>query len=120
MATLASEFQEIADELINDEFVDMAKSASMETLDTPGSPGNDPVYSTPETGVMIPVEIERSQFELLDIQIGDKLLVAVAQDWTIDPRTDGVRLTFDGVVHDIVNVIPDAADAAYFIQARVT
>ncbi len=116
MATLRSEFQELAEELVNDEFADFAKSATLKQQSGGQYPG-DPVTFNTESGSMIPIELEKSQFEQLDVQVGDKLVVAYAQDWTLTPSVNDV-LTFDGQDYNIVNIIDDAADAAYFIQIR--
>ena len=116
MAVTASTFQAIANTLINTTFSALAKSATLKQQSGGQYPG-DPVTFNTESGSMIPIELEKSQFEQLDVQVGDKLVVAYAQDWTLTPTVNDV-LTFDGQDYNIVNIIDDAADAAYFIQIR--
>jgi hypothetical protein len=122
MATLPSEFQDLADELINDEFTAFKKPF---TATRPGA--FDPVTETYLAGQSfiiggIPSALKDKQFQNQLIQVGDFNLV-------INPRTtptSGVyfeprindQCTFDSKPVQIVSKGTDAADAAIQLVCR--
>lgn len=122
MPTLPSEFQNLADELIDDEFTAFKKPFS---ATRPGA--FDPVTETYAAGQSfsigaIPSALEDSQFQNQLIQVGDFNLV-------LNPRTtptSGVyfeprindQCTFDSKPVQIIAKATDAANAAVKLVCR--
>ncbi|MDX1453630.1 MAG: hypothetical protein R3183_13805 [Oleiphilaceae bacterium] len=119
MPTLKSEFTELADELLNDEFADFLLSV---TFELPG--GTDPVDGTTTAGASDTVNALREDYTAREIdgniiQSGDyKLLVENAQFANVDPRKSGITATVEGVKVNLNNAELDSADAAWTLQMR--
>ena len=114
--SLVDEFQELADEFMDEDFVEFAKPMTFK-LANESVIGSDPIFTT-EVGTGIPVELTTVQFQAMNIKIGDKLIFTNASQWTITPEVDNVEIVFDGIAMSIIDVISDAADAAFFISAK--
>lgn len=119
MATTKAEFQELAEELLTDEFVDFMQSC---LFSRPGS--YDPLTgtsgaATTETIPCLRVEYKAREIDGQAIQKSDFQLIArVAEFSALSPRTDGVRVAVDGLVCNIVSAEKDPADAIWIIQVR--
>lgn len=122
MPTLPSEFQNLADELIDDEFTAFKKLFS---ANRPGA--FNPVTETYATGQSftigaIPSALKDSQFQNQLIQVGDFNLVlnprtTPASGAYFEPRIND-QCTFDGKSVQIVAKATDAADAAVKLVCR--
>jgi len=83
--------------------------------------GNPPEWTLdPVAGnnFAIPLTLDFSMFDNTMIEIGDFLLFTNVSVWNTDPNVGNVDLNFDGVIHKIINVEKDPADAAYFLTVR--
>lgn len=122
MPTLPSEFQELADELIDDEFNAFKKTFS---ANRPGA--FDPATETYAAGQSftidaIPSALKDSQFQNQLIQVGDFNLVlnprtTPTSDTYFEPRIND-QCTFDSKPVQIVTKGTDAADATVRLVCR--
>lgn len=117
---LKSDFVSLANSFMDDDFTDFKKSLIMRTaVDVPF--GNPPEWTLdPVSGnnFAIPLTLDFSMFDNTMIEIGDFLLFTNVSVWNTDPNVGNVDLNFDGVIHKIINVEKDPADAAYFLTVR--
>lgn len=89
-----------------------------------------PEVKNPVTGVVtqpavteqvtcVRIDYQARQVDGQVIQVGDFQLIAeVARFQSINPKTNGVRVTVDGIECQIINAQVDAADAAWVLQVR--
>ena len=117
MATLPSEFIELAAELIGDEFAAFRKDASITKVTAFD-------YSTQTGGEinqvqpMIRAEYSQSQIDGTLIKTGDIMLIGEYQlfEWT--PSPDNTTIIYDGESFAIRPFKIDPADATIIIQCR--
>lgn len=69
------------------------------------------------TGIRLSFNKFESQVD--GVESGDFKVLVLVEDISFDLKTSGVKMLFDGVELDIVDVMPDTADATYTIHARV-
>ena len=120
MATLPAEFQELAAELIDDEFAAFRKPLVF-TVTTAGT--YDPVTETTTGGTTatytyqaIPGVVDLREWQGTDVQITDNMATYTRID-TFKPSVSS-RCTFDGVPMQVVQAMYDAADAAVKLVLR--
>ena len=118
MPTFKSEFQDLADELINDEFADFRRSCVFTKPGTYNPIDGTSGTATTDTVLCIREDYTASQIDGQSIQANDFKLLGVADDFSLNPRTDGIKVTFDGGTYSIISVELDAADAVYILQVR--
>lgn len=125
MATLKSEFTELASELIGGEFADFATDRVFTKPEFDGT--YDPITEVQTGGTAAQTETipairedyKDTQFNGQSIKVGDfKLIAEVARFSSFQPDTDGVAVDVDGVECQVVSVAKDAADAVYIMQVR--
>lgn len=123
MTTTRSEFIDLADELIGDEFADFGVSSTVvkttgwdDTAQTATSISSDAFY-------LIPLENKKSQFEQQNIQVGD--LVTIGQRQKIIRSgslfafgLDNSHVVYGGVNHSIINFYIDPAEATVEFHLR--
>ena len=118
MATLKSEFVELAAELIGDEFADFAEPTQIDRL---GGWNNTTQTSTIDSTVTIPtirLEFEAKQFDNDLIKVGDYKLVGEYDLLTFLPSPSNCIATRLGVVCEIKKIIADPADATIMLHVR--
>ncbi len=120
MATLPAEFQQLAAELIDDEFAAFRKPLVF-TVTTAGT--YDPVTETTTGGTTatytyqaIPGVIDLREWQGTDVQITDRMATYTRIDAFKPSVAD--RCTFDGVPMQVVQVMYDAAGATVKLILR--
>lgn len=120
MATIPPEFQQLAAELIDDEFAAFRKPLVF-TVTTAGT--YDPVTDTTPGGTTttytyqaIPGVIDLREWQGVDVQITDRMATYTRID--VFKPSVGSRCTFDGVPMQVVQAMYDAAGAAVKIVLR--
>lgn len=115
MATFPSEFQDLASELIDDEFAAFGRAL---IITQPGV--LDPVTETFAAGATktyqaIRQKLTYTEYQRQDIQVTD---FAVVYTRTAAAPNIGQTVTYDGVQCQIIDVMQDAADAAIKLILR--
>ena len=115
MATQPSEFQQLASELIDDEFAAFRRPL---VITQPGV--FDPVTETFQPGSSATFQAIRqkltyTEYQRQDIQVTD---FAVVYKRTATPPSVNQQVTYDGKQCQIVDVMQDAADAAVKLILR--
>lgn len=118
MATLPSEFQELAAELIDDEF-----AAFRRPLVIYGAGVFDPVTETFLNGsqfnrLAIRQKLTYNEYQRQDIQVTDFAVVYVNYDGNDVVPSVSQQVTYDGVQCQIIDVMQDAADAGIKLILR--
>lgn len=120
MATLPAEFQQLAAELIDDEFAAFRKPLVF-TVITAGT--YDPVTETTTGGTTttytyqaIPGVVDLREWQGTDVQITDRMATYTRIDAFKPSVAD--RCTFDGVPMQVVQAMYDAAGAAVKLVLR--
>lgn len=120
MATTKAEFQQLATELIDDEFADFRRSLSF-AVTTAGA--YDPVTETTTGGtpkvysyLAIPQPIDVKEWQGTDIQITDIKLVYTRID-SFMPSVSN-KCAYDGKQYQVMASMFDAADATVKIVVR--
>ena len=116
MATRSS-FQALADNLINSTFSDFRDPVELSQVDFDYDTQSDTVI-TSDTTKGIRLEFKKAQFDGTSVEMGDYKIVLVQQGLTVDIRADNVKMTFNGKAVQIVQVLEDAARAAYTLHVR--
>lgn len=118
MATLKSEFQALASELIGTEFADFAVS----TVINQYGPFDYATQTTPiantDTIGTIQLEFESSQYDGQLIKVGDYMLVGEWQELGFIPSPDNCNTIRGGVTAEVRRVIGDPADATIILHVR--
>lgn len=118
MATTKSEFVTVADDLF-EEFSDFIQQC---VFSLPGSVDQVAGQTNPalnETVGCIREDYQASQVDGSQIQRGDfKLLAKVSGFDAIAPRTDGLTVTVDSIICQVITAQRDAADAVWTLQVR--
>lgn len=123
MTTLKSEFIDLAEELIGEEFADFGVSSTV----VKSTGWNDLAQSdstvSSDSFYLIPMESKKSQFDQQNIQLGD--LVAIGQRQKItrlsslfDFGLDNSHVVYGGVDHTIVDTYLDPAEASIQFHLR--
>lgn len=123
MTTLKSEFIDLAEELIGEEFADFGVSSTV----VKSTGWNDLAQSdstvSSDSFYLIPMESKKSQFDQQNIQLGD--LVAIGQRQKItrlgslfDFGLDNSHVVYGGSNHSIVNFYIDPAEASIQFHLR--
>lgn len=123
MPTLKSEFINLADDLIGDEFADFGVSSTV--VKSTGWDDTLQISTTISSDAfsLIPLESKKSQFEQQNIQVGD--LVTIGQRQKIIRSgslftfgLDDSHVVYGGVNHSIVNFYIDPAEASIQFHLR--
>ena len=121
--TTRAKYQGVADKLFT-KFADLVKPA---VFTKPGTAGIiDPqdgsiTGETPDivsNAGAIREDYTAREVDGQKIQINDFKLLVRVQELTLDPRTDSVKLAFDGDTCNIITASKDAADAVWTFQVR--
>lgn len=115
MPTLKSEFQELAVELINDEFADFKRDFSIKK-----NVGYDPISDTETTFIAntgaTPIDIKTAEQVFSNVTAEDIYLVILNDSIVPNDFNASYYCEYDGLEYQIVDVQADPADAAYFIR----
>ena len=122
---MKTDFQNLASELINDVFSDIAVDLTYRSLI---SSTYDPVSGDiitsyndiPLKGILGP--FSRDLIDAQEILLTDTRCVIPFQSLNgVEPRAQvDTLITVDGIEYDILQVLKDASEAAYTLQLRVT
>ncbi|MGB1297281.1 MAG: hypothetical protein ACPG8A_03350 [Psychrobium sp.] len=118
MATLKSEFQDLANELIDDEFADFFPVRAFEKAGAydPLSGSSAPTIDSVPCARM---EFNESQFNGESIKVGDfKLLAKNSAFSTLVPSSANITVDVDGLKCEVVRASLDAANAVWTMQVR--
>lgn len=117
MTTLRSEFVELAEELIGDEFADFAYDCVL--INATGW-NNATQTATTETQTIkaIRLDFKSSDYDGQKIMVGDYMLIAEFQPITVGLRPDSTECTCRGEVLDIKDTMIDPADATILFHVR--
>ena len=115
MATFKSEFQDLAAELINDEFADFQRQFIIKK-----DIGYDPITDTEvklsvETGA-IPIDLRTAEQVFSNVTAADIYLVILNAAPVPSDFDASFHCEYDGVEYEISEVEPDPANAAYFVR----
>ncbi|AIM40771.1 putative structural protein [Idiomarinaceae phage Phi1M2-2] len=120
MTVTRQQFQNLAAQLARDTFGDFFPKRTFtqpEVVNPVTGTVTRPAFS--ESVPAIREEYEARQVDGQVVQVGDfKLLTEVAQFDAINPRTDGLQVSVDGVQCRVIRAEKDAADAMWVIQVR--
>lgn len=117
MATTKLEFQDLADELFNDEFADFLVPCDFLKKGVFNPSGSEPDIE--DTVNCIIEDYNASQFNGVQIQVNDFKLLARPQEFTtLTPRTDNLKVTVEGQVCTVISAEQDPANAVWVIQVR--
>lgn len=115
MATLKSEFQDLALELIDDEFADFQRPFIIKKNgDYSPITGETPPFSA-DTGA-IPLDLKTAENIFSNVTADDIYLVILNAAPVPSDFDVSYYCNYDGVDYDINQVEGDPADAAYFIR----
>lgn len=123
MASISAKFQSLSVRLF-DRFSDLVRPA---VFTKPGASGTfDPVTGTITGGSSarssnagaIRANYEANEVDGQKIQVNDFKLLVRVNDLSIDPRTDSVKVSFDGLTCNIIRATKDAADVIWTLQVR--
>ena len=115
MATFKSEFQDLAAELINDEFLDFQQPFVIKK-----DIGYDPITDTEtklsiDTGA-IPIDLRTAEQVFSNVTAADIYLVILNDEPVPSDFDASYHCSYDGVEYEVSEVEPDPADAAYFVR----
>jgi hypothetical protein len=115
MATLKSEFQELAAELIDDEFADFKRPFIIKKNgDYSPVTGETPPFNA-ETGA-IPLDLKTAEKVFTNVTSSEIYLVILNAAPVPSGFDESYHCSYNGVDYDINQVEGDPADAAYFIR----
>ena len=115
MATFKSEFQDLAAELINDEFLDFQQPFVIKK-----DIGYDPITDTEtklsiDTGA-IPIDLRTAEQVFSNVTAADIYLVIINTAPVPSDFDASYYCSYDGVEYEINEVKGDPAGAAYFVR----
>jgi hypothetical protein len=118
MAVTQAQFQQLADKLINDTFADFRYP-----LELVNAGSYDPINGTTpgdsQTVQGIRLNYSESQFDGVNIRVGDFKILVEKQPIIIEVRADSTSATFNGKAIDILSPKFDPAEATIIFQARL-
>ena len=115
MATFKSEFQDLAVELINDEFADFQRPFVIKK-----DIGYDPITDT-ETKLSIdtgatPIDLRTAEQVFSNVTAADIYLVILNDEPVPSDFDASYHCEYNGVEYEISEAEPDSAGAAYFVR----
>lgn len=115
MPTFKNEFQDLASELINDEFADFQRPFVIKK-----DIGYNPITDTEikfsvETGA-IPIDLRTAEQVFSNVTATDIYLVILNDAPVPSDFGASFHCEYDGVEYEISEVEPDPANAAYFVR----
>ncbi len=114
---LRTDFQDMADDLINGTFGDFRDDIVFSVLGTPDyASQTTPSVDTNAKGIRL--EYTKNEVDGQRIQASDYKILVLQQGLGVDVRSDNVTMTFKGVSVSIVAINQDAAEAVYTLQVR--
>lgn len=117
MTTTKAEFQDVARELIREEFADFGAPCVL-TKVTAFDYATQTYTSSTQTVNAIRMDYTASQVDNNFIRVGDFMLLIEYQLVTVGIRPDNTTCTFGGETLQIVNTILDPAEAVITLQVR--
>lgn len=118
MTTLKSEFVDLANELIDDEFADFQSSTVINQYGTFDYDTQTAAVTATSTTGTIRLEFETRQFDGQKVLVGDYMLIGERAELSFVPRPDNCKCTRDGATLDIIRVEIDPADATFMLHVR--
>jgi hypothetical protein len=116
MATHPSEFQDLADELINDEFAEFRKTLTLTYGGTYNPATETTTGQTTATYQAIPAAIDFKEYQSLGLEITDISAVYTRTADQIPPV--GAKVAFDGRNWRVLSAIGDTAGATVKLFLR--
>lgn len=117
MTTLKSEFVDLADELIGDEFADFAVSTVISKLGT-ASYATQSETATTETINTIRLDYKKSQFDGQLIAFGDYMLIGQLALLSEIPSPDNFIISRESKTLNLLRVEVDPANATVLMHVR--
>jgi len=117
MSTLRSEFVELAEELIGDEFADFAYDCVLVNA-TGWNNATQTAATETQTIKAIRLEFGAKDFDGQKIMASDYMLIAERQPITVGIKPDSTECTYRGEVLNIKSTNLDPADAAIIFHVR--
>lgn len=110
-------FQSLAKKLKDGTFKDFNKPVTFTETEYSYDNGFTEKTKVETTGIRL--EFSKFESQIDGVESGDFKVLVLQGDIPIDIKTSETKMNFDGTELDIVDVMPDTADATYTIHARV-